>query len=75
MKQAAIAFDQFLNAIAGGWADETFSARCWRNGKTHQGWNAARIAVDTLLFFDKQHCFESYLSEYERKQLPEEYRK
>lgn len=75
MKQIAIAFDQLCNALAFGWADETFSARCWREGKTHKGWNAARITVDTLLFFDRQHCFTSYISEFERKQLPEEYRK
>lgn len=74
MKQVAIAIDQLINALLGGMADETFSARCWRNGKTHDGWNMARITVDALLFWDRQHCFESYISEFERKQLPEEYR-
>lgn len=74
MKQVAIAVDQLFNALTGGWADETFSARCWRNGKTHKGWNAARITIDTLMFWEKQHCFQSYISEFERKQLPEEYR-
>lgn len=75
MKQVAIAFDQLCNTLAGGWADETFSARCWREGKTSRTWGAARIMVDALLWFDPQHCFNSYLSEFERKQLPEEYRK
>lgn len=75
MKQVLIAIDQLINTLLGGWSDETFSARCWREGKTSTRWNAMRIAVDTLLWFDKQHCFQSYLSEYERKQLPEEYRK
>lgn len=75
MKQLAIAIDQLFNALFGGWADETFSARCWREGKTSRAWNAARVMVDELLFFDPQHCFESYVSEFERKQLPEEYRK
>lgn len=25
-----IALDQFINAILGGWPDETLSSRCWR---------------------------------------------
>lgn len=79
MKQVAIAFDQLVNTLVppwrDAWADETFSARCWRAGKTSRAWNAVRITVDTLLFFDRQHCFESYISEFERKQLPKEYKK
>ncbi len=31
MKQVAIAIDQLLNALLGGWADETLSARMWRH--------------------------------------------
>lgn len=80
MKQLAIALDQFLNClfsvvffIGGGWADETLSARCWREGKVHRGWDAARVFFDALLWFDPQHCFTSYIAEAERKQLPEEY--
>ena len=72
-KQVGIAFDQFINAIFGGWADETFSARCWR--KRHcPGWCLIRWAVDCLLFFDKNHCQESYKSEIQRAQLPKDYR-
>lgn len=74
IKQIAIAFDQLINTLAGGWADETFSARCWREGKASKGWNMARIAVDALFWFQPQHCFNSYISEFERKQLPKEYR-
>lgn len=77
IKQVLIAFDQLVNTLIppfnDAWADETFSARCWRNGKTSKVWNILRIVVDTILFFDKEHCFSSYVSEYERKHLPEEY--
>lgn len=77
MNQFLIAVDQLINttipSYGDAWADETFSARCWRNGKNDKYWNMIRIAVDTILFFDKEHCFESYISEYERKHLPEEY--
>lgn len=88
--QMALSLDQSFGCfiglfIGGGWADETFSARCWREGNAQmvggivrpgdERWNAVRIAVDALFFWDKQHCFASYVSEFERKQLPEEYRK
>ena len=32
MKQFLIAADQLANTIAGGYADETLSSRCWRGG-------------------------------------------
>lgn len=88
--QFILSIDQFLNCfvslfIGGGWADETFSARCWREGNAQMAngvirpgdkrWAYVRIFVDTLFFFDPQHCFASYIDEFERKQLPEEYRK
>lgn len=77
IKQILIAFDQLCNTLippySDAWADETLSARAWRNGKTSKGWNAFRIVIDTILFFDKEHCFTSYIAEYERKHLPEEY--
>ena len=78
--QLLIAFDQFLSCFVGlltgdAWADETFSSKCWRKGKSSDVWNMIRICVDGLLWFDKQHCFTSYISEAERKQLPEEFRK
>lgn len=72
--QLAIAVDQLANALIGGWCDETLSARAWRNGKNSKGWNKVRIVIDLLFFWQKQHCFNSYISEFERKQLPEEYR-
>jgi hypothetical protein len=69
LKQVGVALDQFLNALAGGWADETFSARCWRHQRL-PGWNLARRVVDGLLFFDKGHCEASYRSEALRLQSP-----
>ena len=29
--QIAVAFDQLVNTLLGGWADETLSARAWRH--------------------------------------------
>lgn len=73
LKQVLVSFDQFLNAVIGGWADETFSARCWRL-RSHPVWGALRVAVDTVLFFDPRHCEESYKSELQRLQCPPELR-
>lgn len=72
MKQVAIAIDQLLNTLLGGWADETLSARMWR----HRGlawWREARWLVDKLFFRQPNHCYQSFVSELQRKQLPEDY--
>ncbi len=79
-KQLLIATDQFFNVLLGGifhphiksWADETLSSRCWR--ASLNGHDLPRKIVDTLLFFDKNHCQESYESERQGKQLPPECR-
>lgn len=68
LKQIAIAFDQLLNALLGGMADETLSARA------HRTQSPLERYIDALFFWQADHCFESYLSEKERKQLPPEYR-
>ena len=73
--QVAIALDQLCNALAGGWADETFSARCWRLRNNGKGWALARAFVDAVFFFDPEHCKESYESERTGRQLPPELRR
>lgn len=66
MRQILIAVDQLLNTLLGGWADETLSARAWRGG-----WHRP---IDTIFFWQRQHCYNSYLSERNRAQMPPEYR-
>jgi hypothetical protein len=77
--QPIIAADQTLNTLiyvpgdGWGWADETLSARLWR---CHlQGFIAARWyrAVDALFFWQPNHCYQSWRSEIERRQLPGHY--
>jgi hypothetical protein len=70
----AIGFDQMVNTIALGEPDETISARCWRL-RDEPCWGALHWVVDKLFFFQKRHCHQAYLSEIQRKQLPEAYRK
>ncbi len=73
IKNVLIAIDQTINTIFNGWPDETFSSRCWRWSKDgKRDW--PRKLVDGILFWDKNHCRESYESEREGRQLPPELR-
>ncbi|MGZ4953585.1 MAG: hypothetical protein ACXV8Q_00615 [Methylobacter sp.] len=70
-KQLLVAIDQALNCvvsvfIGGGWADETWSARCWREKRTQ--W------IQFLNLFENNHCQLSFNSERERMQSPPEER-
>ena len=68
MKQILIALDQLLNALFGGWADESISARAFR---CRWIWREQMI---NALFCSPTHCQDAYLSEIKRSQLPPEYR-
>lgn len=72
IKQILIAIDQLLNTLLFGWPDETLSSRCWRLSLS--GNDLPRKIVDTILFFDKDHCKSSYESEKIRNQCPPELR-
>ena len=74
LEQIAIAFDQFVNACCGGWADETLSCRAWRKRGTSRKWETFRRIIDTLFFWQKHHCRTAYESEMQRRHLPPEMR-
>lgn len=46
--QLAIAIDQVLNTLAGGWADETLSARAWRCRATRRRWRIAYRVINAV---------------------------
>lgn len=76
IKQVLIAIDQLINTLLfSGYADETISSHAWRvslkGGRLKTLWG--RI-VDGLMFFDPNHCKESYESEKNRLQEPPELR-
>lgn len=73
IQEILIAFDQLCNTVLGGWADETFSARCWRRRKVFP-FTFLRPFMDTLFFFDKYHCETSFMDEVGRLQSPIEER-
>ena len=74
--QLGIALDQlgniFISCACGekAWADETLSAHAWR-------WHLDGVRdwpyqiIDTMLFWQKEHCRKSYDSELGGLQLPE----
>lgn len=77
-KAVLIALDQLLNALAGGWPDETISSRAWRwhlAGARH--WPRRfldGLALVLSLGADRDHCRESFESERLGRQLPPEAR-
>jgi hypothetical protein len=75
--QNLIAFDQQLNAILGGYADETLSSRSYRAERDKKFFGIiTRPIIDFVfaLFGDKNHCYTSYLSERDNSHLPPEFR-
>lgn len=72
-KAVLIAVDQLINALLGGWPDETLSSRAWR-WEQYDVRNWPRRVIDSLFFWEKQHCYQSYISEREGRQLPPELR-
>ena len=67
-----IALDQAINALLGGYPDETVSARSWRH-REHRVWGVAHKIIDGLFFWQKQHCRAAYLSELRRKHFHKDY--
>lgn len=71
--QVAIAFDQQINTLLGGYADETLSSRAWRCQNKSKFWRIARSVIDSIFFWQPNHCRQAYLSEKLRKQLPDNF--
>ena len=75
LKHVLIAVDQLLNAMFHGWPDETISSRSYRWDKDNvRHWPRYIIDRIALIFGDKNHCYESYVSERIGRQLPPELR-
>lgn len=74
LKQIAIAVDQLGNTMLGGWADETLSARAYRNRYSSNGWWLLYSLINHVFFWMPDHCRAAFESEKARRQLPAEYR-
>lgn len=75
VKQLLIAIDQLVNALLGGWSDETLSSRAYRNRMNTAFWFYLYCLIDCLFWFEKDHCRKSFESERDGLQLPPELRK
>ena len=73
-EQIFIALDQLINTLFGGWADETISSVAWRKRHEGKGWGLLRKMIDSLFFWQENHCESAYLSEKNRLQCPPELR-
>ena len=74
--QVLIALDQLVNALLGGWADETLSSRAWRTeAKGRLCGRMLRPVIDALAWpFEREHCRASFESERAQRQQPPEMR-
>ena len=73
-RKVCIALDQLINALIGGYPDESLSARAYRwrrDGKT----GIPAFLINMLFFWQRDHVWGAYHNEQERRQLPPEYRK
>jgi hypothetical protein len=74
-KAILIALDQLLNALVGGWPDETISSRAYRwDVSGVRSWPRRCIDRMAALLGDTDHCRESFASERLGRQLPPEAR-
>lgn len=74
-KAILIALDQLLNALAGGWPDETISSRAYRwDVSGVRSWPRRCIDRVAAWLGDTDHCRASFESERLGRQLPPELR-
>lgn len=74
-KAVFIGLDQLINALFGGWPDETISSRAWRWELAGvRSWPRRLLDGLALILGDKDHCRESFESERLGRQLPPELR-
>ena len=72
LDQIWVGFDQLFNVLTGGWADETFSSRTWRN-RDKQPFKTIKVILG-VVFFNPNHCEDAYKSERAFDDLPPEMR-
>lgn len=74
IKQNLIAFDQLVNTLLCGMADETLSARAYRmQEKGHKYWGWTASFINKLFFWQANHCRGAWRDEIERRQYPDSY--
>jgi hypothetical protein len=69
----ALALDQLVNALLGGYADESLSARAYRR-RSEGLWGLLVMVLDWMFFWHTSHCESAYRAEKLGRHLPPEYR-
>ena len=78
LKNLAIAADQFVNSVFGGYPDETLSSRLYRKdleadrGAASKYWTGWRVTVDMLFFWQQDHCEKAWRREKNKAHFPRE---
>ena len=67
-----ISFDQLVNVLFLGQPDETISSRAWRCKDSSSFWKFMSKLIDTIFFWQKDHCYYSFIAEVERHQITTE---
>ena len=68
-----IALTQLVNALLGGWPDESTSARAHRQQHKRR-WRVTRRVVNAVFWWEPDHCQAAYFAEKARRHLPPELR-
>ena len=74
LKQLGIALDQLVNVLCAGYADETLSARAYRNRVKTKYWGFFYRMFNKIFFWQNNHCRGAYNSEIIRDHYPVFYR-
>lgn len=70
----AIAIDQLLNVLLLGSPDETLSSRAYRADRDGKVFGRFfRPLINTLFFWQDQHCRAAYKAEVSRRQYPKHF--
>lgn len=69
-----IAIDQLVTATLGGYPDETLSSYAWRLEAQGKFFGFTRKLIDSLFWWDPNHCYNAMTSERNRLQVPPELR-
>jgi lysozyme family protein len=69
--RVALAATRLLNAVLGGSANESLSSRAWRY-RGHSRYGPVHQGINTLFFWQDNHCRHAYLAEKNRRDVPSE---
>lgn len=72
-KSVLVSIDQLINAVLGGYPDETFSSRVYRKSVARQKfWEVLHWIIDKMFFWEENHCYNAYKNELSGKYSPNE---